>query len=376
MPKSIDNIDNNPDYRTAAANLFKPRGKVLEIIKYGHGNVNDTFLVTVDSRVEKHFILQRINMRVFPRPELVMLNLRTISTHIRGKHPDSIIGSQRRWETPYVLPTPDGEDYWIDDSGSFWRALSFIERAESFDTILDMDHAEEVGYALGLFQRLVSDLPVNRLADTLEGFHITPLYLAHYDEVLARRGPIQSPEAARAFELVNRRRASARILEEAKANGKLHLLPIHGDPKVNNIMMDTNTRKTVGMIDLDTVKPGLIHYDIGDCLRSCCNPMGEETDRWEDVRFDLDICRAVLKGYLESASSFLSEDDYAYLFEAVRLIAFELGLRFFTDYLEGNIYFKSRYEEHNLARALVQFTLAESIESQESSIRAVIRDMR
>jgi hypothetical protein len=129
------------------------------------------------------------------------------------------------------------------------------------------------------------------------------------------------------------------------------------------------------MVDLDTVKPGLVHYDIGDCLRSCCNSLGEETEQIEDVRFDLDLGRAILEGYLGEARQFLTAHDYAYIYDAIRLIAFELGLRFFTDYLEGDVYFRARHRRHNLTRALVQFKLVESIEEQESDIRAIVASL-
>ena len=141
-------------------------------------------------------------------------------------------------------------------------------------------------------------------------------------------------------------------------------------------MIDNATRQAVSIVDLDTVKPGLVHYDIGDCLRSSCNPLGEETERWEMVRFDPDLCQAVLQGYLSLAKDFLTENDYDYLYDAIRLIAFELGLRFFTDYLEGNVYFKANHPEHNLARALVQFKLTESIEDQAETIGAIIQGIR
>jgi Ser/Thr protein kinase RdoA (MazF antagonist) len=175
--------------------------------------------------------------------------------------------------------------------------------------------------------------------------------------------------------LVSRHRDRAHILEQAKARGHLKLRPIHGDPKVNNVMLDAATGQAVSLVDLDTVKPGLLHYDIGDCLRSGCNPLGEETEQWEEVRFEPDLCRAVLEGYLSLARGFLTPSDYAYLYDAVSLIAFELGLRFFTDYLEGDVYFKASRPEHNLARALVQFKLAESIASQTAAVQALIQDL-
>ena len=200
----------------------------------------------------------------------------------------------------------------------------------------------EVGYALGMFHHLISDLPVENLADTLEGFHITPRYLRHYDEVLARNACSQVPRSGLLPAVCERAKGLCRMSSKtAKAQGRLRLRPIHGDPKVNNVMIDSATGQAISMVDLDTVKPGLVHYDIGDCLRSCCNPLGEETSRWEAVRFEPDLCRAILQGYLPLARAFLTANDYAYLFDAIRLIAFELGLRFFTDYLEGNVYFKA-----------------------------------
>ena len=201
----------------------------------------------------------------------------------------------------------DGQDHWIDAHGSFWRAISFIESAETFDTIQSVTHAEEVGFALGMFHRLVSDLPPETLSDTLEGFHITPRYLSHYDDVLGRNRPGRSPETGYCIQFIERRRAWAHVLEEAKAQGKLCIRTMHGDPKINNVMIDTATRQAVGMVDLDTVKPGLVHYDIGDCLRSACNPLGEEVEQWETVRFEPELCRAILRGYLSQARSFLSQ---------------------------------------------------------------------
>jgi Ser/Thr protein kinase RdoA (MazF antagonist) len=272
--------------------------------------------------------------------------------------------------------TRDGRDHFIDSGGSFWRALSFIDAAETFDTIKDAGHAAEVGSALGRFHSLLSDLSPDRLSDTLPGFHITPGYLAHYDEVLEGRVLRPSPEVNFGVRFIRERRDFAPVLENARTRGRLRLRPMHGDPKVNNVMLDAATGGAVGMVDLDTVKPGLVHYDIGDCLRSGCNPWGEETRDWERVRFEPELGRAILTGYLSLARDFLTADDYAYLYDAIRLLAFELGLRFFTDYLAGNVYFKARHPEHNLVRALVQFKLTESIESQAPALNAIIRDLR
>ena len=369
-------IGKNLDNLFAIAEKFKPLEKIIGIREFGNGNINDTFLVTLESKVDPHFILQRINTQVFVQPELVMSNMRTVTEHVRRKLKRTPLKAGRHWEMPQVFLTQDDRDHWLDADGSFWRAISFIEDSRSFDTIKNIRQAKEVGYALGMFHTLLSDLPPVRLADTLEGFHNTPRYLRHYDAVLAKLSARKSAEINYCLQCVSKRRDWARVLENARAKGRLHLRPIHGDPKVNNIMMHKATGQAVSIVDLDTVKPGLVHYDIGDCLRSACNLTGEESNRLETVHFETDLCQAILKGYLSVSGKFLTENDYDYLYEAVRLIAFELGLRYFTDYLEGNVYFKVKRSEHNLTRALVQFKLTESIELQAAAIRTIIRDLR
>lgn len=359
----------------ALAQQFAPPGQILEVQEYGQGNVNDTYLVTLAEGPNPRFILQRLNTGVFRQPELVMANLTTVTEHVRGRLAREPLPPGRRFELPRVLPTRDGRDHLMDEQGSFWRALSFIDGAETFEIITNEPQAQEVGAALGLFHRLLADLPPGRLADTLPGFHILPAYLRYYDEILATKGAPASAEVDFCLRFIDSRRAGAAILEEAKEQGKLRICPIHGDPKVNNVMLDTATGLAVSLIDLDTVKPGLVHYDIGDCLRSGANLLGEETEEWDKVSFDPGVGRAMLRGYLQQARHVLSDADVAYLYDAIRLLAFELGLRFFTDYLAGNIYFKAQHREHNLRRALVQFKLTESIESQAPALQGLICDL-
>ncbi|MEH1882424.1 phosphotransferase enzyme family protein [Nostoc sp.] len=358
----------------AIADQFAQQGKVTGVKAFGSGNINDTFLVTLDDSKEQHFVLQRINTQVFRQPKLIMQNMCTFTEHVRKRLQHTPLN--RRWEVPRVLLTKDAEDHFQDADGSFWRAISFIEGSQSFDTMGDRSQAQEIGYALGMFHNLISDLPPEKLADTLEGFHITPLYLQHYKEVFATASVCNNAEVNYCLRFVSDRQAFAHILENAKAEGKLPLRLMHGDPKINNVMFDIATQQAVSVIDLDTVKPGLVHYDIGDCLRSGCNPAGEETENWESIYFDTDLCQGILQGYLSVAKAFLTENDYAYIYDAIRLITFELGLRFFADYLAGNTYFKVKHPEHNLARAIVQFKLTESIESQEMQIRNIIKDVK
>ncbi len=363
------------------ANQFTPAPQQVEAVQpFGSGNINDTFLVTLNTGADRNFVLQRINTQVFRQPQQVMQNMRTFTEHVHGRLQCDPLSPGCRWQVPRVLLTQQNQDHWVDPNGLFWRAISFIDNSQSFDTIQGTDHAKEIGYALGMFHRLVSDLPPESLHDTLEGFHITPSYLNHYDTVLAQtltqHSAQRSPELDYCLKFVRDRKAWAHVLENAKAQGKLPLRTMHGDPKINNIMLDVSTQQAVSMIDLDTVKPGLVHYDIGDCLRSGCNLLGEETEQWETVEFEPDLCQAILHGYLTQAKDFLTEHDYAYIYDAIRLIAFELGLRFLTDYLAGNVYFKVKHPDHNLIRSLVQFKLVESIEAQASTINAIIKDIQ
>ena len=364
------------DILNVAAQFQPASGTVVGIKPYGSGNINDTYLVMMDGGLHRRFILQRINQRVFPYPKLIMVNLRAFSEHVAAKRAGR--GEEDgRWELPQVVPTRGGQDYVIDETGDFWRALTFIEGARSYPRVRDAQHAREAGYALGRFQQLISDMDVETLHDTLPGFHIIPGYLAHYREVLKTEPDrLSEPGAQRCADFFEAHWERALALEEARDRGELRVRPIHGDPKIDNIMIDTRTDRAVSIVDLDTVKPGLVQYDIGDCLRSSCNPLGEETHEIDDVVFDLDLCEMILRGYLPEVNAFFTDADYAVVYDAVWCLAFEMSLRFFTDYLEGDVYFKVSYPRNNLMRAQVQIALAESIAAQEDEIRELLGALR
>ncbi len=354
----------------AIAEQFCHNGKIKSIKPFGNGNINDTFLVTLDEPTQATFVLQGINTQVFPKPKLIIQNIRIFSDYVGDKLKKETLN--RRWEIPLLISTKSGKDYVCSEDNSFWRGMTFLKNSQSLETINNLLQAEEIGYALGMFHYLISDLPPEKFADTLEGFHITPRYLQQYQQVIPNTKVPDSPEKKYCLNFINERKNWTSVLENAKSQGTLRLRLMHGDPKVNNVMFDITTGKAMSIVDLDTIKPGLVHYDIGDCLRSGCNPMGEETQNWQEVKFDLDLCQSILQGYLGIAKKFLTDNDYDYIFDAIRLISFELGLRFFTDYLAGNVYFKVKYPEHNLFRALVQFQLTKSIETQEKFLRKII----
>ena len=360
----------------AIAGRFHPRERITAIRSLGSGNVNDTFLVTHQghrpSGPAGSFVLQRLNTRVFERPELVMRNLVALGDHVQRRlasPPEELRG--RRWEVPQVVRCRQ-DGHWVEQDGEFWRSITYIGAATTTDVILNRDHAREVGYGLGMFHSLISDLPTEDLADTLENFHVTPAYLKRYDGV-SKSCSTRDDAVHSACAFIEARRHGIDVLEAALQRGDLKQRPIHGDPKINNVMIDDASGHAVGLIDLDTVKPGLVHYDIGDCLRSCCNKAGEETDDLNTVVFDLELCEAILDGYLSVARQFLSDWDLHYLPDCIRLIPLELGLRFLTDHLEGDLYFRTDHHGHNLQRAAVQFRLTESVEQQLPQIKAMVR---
>lgn len=359
------------------ATEFDVPGRLVALEPIGTGNVNDTYRVILRTTFsEEQYILQRINRVVFKDPAAVMSNMKAVTDHAHARIRKEADSADRIWQLPRVIPAKNGDDFVVDSDGEYWRALSLIASTTSYDKVSEPEHAAEAGAVLGHFQRIISDFPIDELADTLPGFHITPAYLAQYDGCLeqeaAKRRLSASLEAKRLHQFVQSRREFVDVLESALERGELQLRPIHGDPKITNVMIDTYTRKGTCIVDLDTVKPGLVHYDFGDAVRSSCNPAGEETTDLSKVFLDLDLFEALVKGYLSEARAFLGESDRKYLFDSVRLITFELGLRFFADYLAGDVYFKTSYEAQNLNRARVQFALCESIEAREGKMRSIL----
>jgi Ser/Thr protein kinase RdoA (MazF antagonist) len=254
--------------------------------------------------------------------------------------------------------------------------LTLIASAKSYDIAQSAEHAQEVGMVLGQFHRLISSMNPLSLRDTLPGFHETPKYLEKYDQIIqsasAKELIESSMEVRNLQRFVEDRRDFSSVLQKALDAGELGIRLIHGDPKVSNIMIDEDTGKGTAIVDLDTAKPGLIHYDFGDALRSLCNQEGEETTDLGKVVFDLDLCEAFVRGYMSFAREFLTDNDKKYLYDSIRLITFELGLRFFEDYLSGNVYFKVKSPEQNLQRAMVQFRLCESIETRKRQINDLL----
>lgn len=334
----------------AAALRYAGKKSEIELSCLGEGNINDTYLVHGPGGP---FVLQRINSQVFPRPELVVANFQTVTAHLAARdHEDC-----PQWRDINLIPTELGEPFYKDEVGDVWRSQTYLDKTTTFSTIDSPERARQVGLAMGHFHRLLKGLPPSFLHETLPGFHVLALYLKHFDRIKDRCKPRKSLELAYCLEMVDNYRGLWGYLRKAEEKGLLIPHIIHGDPKASNVLFDLNSGQAVCLIDLDTVRPGLLHYDIGDCLRSCCNPAGENGDDPEDIRFEVDLAREILVGYYDGAGSVITAVDKSYIHDAVCLLSFELGLRFLTDYLDGNRYFKIENPDDNIRRAHRQFRL-------------------
>jgi Ser/Thr protein kinase RdoA (MazF antagonist) len=327
---------------------------VAQITLLGNGLINDTYRVTTDASC---FVLQRINHRVFNHPEQIMANLTVLNQHVRQKSIADV-----KLQVPDILLTNTGSILYTDAEQDCWRAIKYIENSESIEAIRHIADAEQIGFALGHFHYLLSDLNPALLQDTLPGFHIAPAYFDHYQQI-SQQTAVKADAYCAAF--IADYASIVHDLEDAKQHGLLTMRVTHGDPKINNFLFDSHSQHIISLIDLDTVKPGLVHYDIGDCLRSCCHDE-------DNNQFNVEIAAAILKTYLVETASFFTEYDYAFLYPAIRLIPFELGIRFYTDYLQDNRYFKVTDAEQNLRRAIAQFRLCASVMVQEKAIRSLI----
>ena len=340
-----------------ALDFFLPGQAVRSLSPLGAGNINHTWLVVAEQG--QALVLQRLHPGVFADPQAVMANMRLVTCHLAAAEPPI---------TFRLRTSPDGADCFVDAAGCCWRLLSHIGPARTLAPPLTAPQVRAIGGLLGRFHRLVADLGPDSLADPLPDFHITPRDLAQYDTL---GPPLPSSELERfCADTIETHRSGAGSLEAAR--DRLRLQVIHGDPKSSNVLFAADQDRAIALIDLDTVKPGLLLHDLGDCLRSCCNRLGEEGEQGEGELFAADLFRALLAGYRDTAGDLLGPADRSFLVESARLISYELGLRFFTDHLAGDRYFKVSRPGQNLHRAAVQFRLHASIQRQRSALDALV----
>ena len=360
------------DLKAVCAN-FKLGGEFLGGEPYGSGHINDTFAVRYNQNGENvRYILQRINHSIFKNPPLLMENVVRVTDHIRCKLESA--GSDdvaRRVLT--LIPTVEGGVYYNDADGNFWRVYIFIEGASTYDEMESEQQAYEAAKAFGLFAKQLTDLPGEPLVETIPGFHDTrsrfeALRKAVDADSCGRAAEVQA-EIDFAFE---REAITDRVLDMLK-DGTIPLVTTHSDTKLNNVLLDDKTGEGICVIDLDTVMPGSCLYDFGDMVRTAARPCPEDETDLSKVVANLKMFEAITCGYLAAAGDSPNQAEKDHLAFSARLITFEIGLRFLTDYLEGDVYFKTHREGHNLDRCRVQFKMVESFEAQMDAMNAVVK---
>jgi Ser/Thr protein kinase RdoA (MazF antagonist) len=350
----------------AAARQFDIKGKFLGAQLYGSGHINDTYRVTYQNGEEPFFqILQRINHHIFKRPDALMENIQRVTGHLATQVANEPDRSRR---VIRLIPARDGRGWHVDEEGNHWRAYHFIPRARTFDAVETTDQAFQAARAFGRFQEMLAGLPAPRLHDTIPDFHNTPKRFNALLEAIsadtAGRAALAKPE----IEFALAHEPIVHIL----LNASLPERVTHNDTKFNNVMLDDATGEGICVIDLDTVMSGLAPYDFGDMVRTTTSPSQEDEKDLSKVAMHFDMFEALVRGYLSSAGAFLTKAEKEQLAFAGKLITLEIGIRFLTDYLAGDTYFKVHRQGHNLDRCRTQFKLVESIEQQEEKMQRLV----
>lgn len=345
------------------ARQFQIPGEFLHAAPYGSGHINDTYAAVFQERGARvRYILQRINHRIFKNPVALMENIQRVTAHLQAK---------REPRALTLIPTRDGGSFHRDALGNYWRAYVFIEGAHTYDAVESPRQAYEAAKAFGRFQRLLSDLPPPRLHDTIPDFHHTPKRFAALEAAIAADAAGRARSAQKEIEFALARREMTGRLIEAGLPERV----THNDTKLNNVMLDDLTGEGVSVIDLDTVMPGLALYDFGDMVRTTTSPALEDERDLSKVRMQFPMFEALVRGYLSSAGGFLTREEKRLLAFSGLLITFEIGIRFLTDYLAGDVYFKVHRDGHNLDRCRTQFKLVESIEQQQQAMEQLVETL-
>lgn len=354
---------------------FQIYGQILhaETCKIGH--INETYTATYDQGgLLVRYIHQKINQTVFRNPVAVMENLMRVTQHIASK----LVAQGAREITRKaitVVPTRDGQSYYRNGDGECWRTFVFVEKVQSFESVQSPVQAYEAGKAFGTFQSLLSDLGGARLHETIPDFHNTRKRFATLQEAIQRDHCNRARVARKEIEFALRQEPWIGTLLDALARGDIPERVTHNDTKFNNVMLDWETGQAMCVVDLDTVMPGLVLYDFGDMVRTTTSPTLEDELDLTKVEAQMPMFEALARGYLEAAGSFLTPAERAYLAFSGKLITFTIGIRFLTDFLSGDTYFRVHRAQHNLDRCRTQFKLVESIAQQEEAMQKFVEHL-
>ena len=354
------------------ASFFDVPGEYVDGAPYGSGHINDTYACRwrLNDKVSR-YIIQRINRRVFTAPVALMENVERVTCHLRHKLED-IPGADPDRECMTLLYARDGGRFFRDDEGDYWRAFRFVEGTETFDVCTSPSQAYEAARAFGRFQRLLADLPGGPLQETIPFFHHTPRRLAAFEQAVAEDKAGRCASVAKEIEFVRRREDFAGAVTQCLDHGFIAQRVTHNDTKLNNVLIDKGTGRAVCVIDLDTVMNGSVLYDFGDMVRSCVRDSSEDAPDPGKVNVKLDVFEALANGYLDETRSFLSPTEVELLAASGRLITLTIGVRFLTDYLQGDVYFRQKRPGQNLDRVRVHFRLVSEMEALTPQMEAIV----
>lgn len=338
------------------------------ISNYGNGHINDTYLTET-----KSYILQRINTKIFKNHAQLMNNIDNVTSFLREKIVAA--GGDPDRETLTVVKTREGKNYYEYDSDNVFRVYKFITGTKSIEQSSSPTDLYHAGKGFGKFTRMLDDYPADKLYETIADFHNTPkrveaLKKAISDDIAKRASLVQEE-----IEFALKNAEFAGKVVEAMEKGEIPLRVTHNDTKINNILFDEITDEAVCVIDLDTVMPGSALYDFGDALRIGASTAAEDETDLSKVHFDKEYFRGFAKGYFEEMKEYLTQKEIELLPFSAKLLTYECGIRFLTDYLNGDTYFKIHYEQHNLDRARNQFKLVSDIDKLEEELNKIIAEL-
>jgi hypothetical protein len=360
----------------AVAAQFEVAGTFVDAQPYGSGHINDTYLVRLQQgQTLTPWIFQRVNHRIFKNVPGLMANIQRVTEHVRARL-QATPGSDPSRETLTVIPTRGGAAYYQDPEGEFWRAYIFITGARTYDEVQSRGMAREAAKAFGTFQKLLMDLPAPALLETIPFFHHTPNRFAKLEAAIAADSAGRAESCRAEIDFALARKAMTALLVDQMAAGVLPQRVTHNDTKINNVMIDDGDGRGVCVIDLDTVMPGTVLYDFGDEVRTTTGTAAEDERDLKKVRFQIDMFEALVQGYLEAARDFLVPAEIDQLAFCGKLITFEIGIRFLTDYLEGDVYFKTHRPGHNLDRLRTQFEMVRQMEQRTEEMDRIVSRYR
>ncbi|MBQ3707814.1 MAG: aminoglycoside phosphotransferase family protein [Clostridia bacterium] len=335
---------------------------------YGNGHINDTYIV----HSQPNYILQRINKRVFTNPPAVMENIRGVTEFLRRK----IIaeGGDPDRETLNLIMTVHGKPFYHHTDGEYYRVYKFIEHAISYDIVENPMQLYHAARAFGKFQNMLADYPAEKLHETIVDFHNTKKRYDQFKDALAKDASGRAKNAGPEIDFVLAREGDAGVIVDALADGSIPLRVTHNDTKLNNVLLDEVTGEGVCVIDLDTVMPGSLLYDYGDALRFGGSSGAEDEPDLSKIWFDVEKFTAFTKGFIEVLPS-ITDKELRLLPFSIKLMTLECGSRFLADYINGDVYFKTHYPEHNLIRARTQFKLVKEIEDKMDELNAIVADI-